>query len=203
LAALCWQREQEITDNLVELLIHIAHREGVRAEEKVESELLKYAKKVVGKVRLLYKLAKAAKGQPDGSVRDVIYPAVGEKTLEELIQEIEAAEKQEQQVKLVTRASYSHHYRRIIPALLEVLSFQCNNDRHRPVMDALALLNKYRDRKTTAFPVREAVPLDGVVAEDWQELVQEDRRGGAINRISYELVLARVYGLCGVFGGST
>ena len=29
LAALCWQREQEITDNLVELLIHIAHRVGV------------------------------------------------------------------------------------------------------------------------------------------------------------------------------
>ena len=40
LAALCWQREQEITDNLVELLIHIAHRVGVRAEEKVEVELL-------------------------------------------------------------------------------------------------------------------------------------------------------------------
>ena len=62
LAALCWQREQEITDNLVELLIHIAHRVGVRAEEKVESELLKYAKKVVGKTKLLYQLAKAAKG---------------------------------------------------------------------------------------------------------------------------------------------
>ena len=87
LAALCWQREQEITDNLVELLIHIAHRVGVRAEEKVESELLKHAKKVIGKARLLYKLAKAAKEQPDGMVRDVICPAVGERTLEELIQE--------------------------------------------------------------------------------------------------------------------
>jgi hypothetical protein len=28
-------------------------------------------------------------------------------------------------VKLVTRASYSHHYRRIVPELLQVLSFQC------------------------------------------------------------------------------
>jgi hypothetical protein len=33
LAALCWQRQQEITDSLIELLIHIAHRVGVRAEE--------------------------------------------------------------------------------------------------------------------------------------------------------------------------
>ena len=190
LAALCWQREQEITDNLVELLIHIAHRVGVRAEQKVEVELLKYAKKVVGKTRLLYKLAKAAKGQPDGTVRDVIYPAVGEKTLEELIQEVEAAEKHERQVKLVTRASYSHHYRRIMPALLEVLSFRCNNDLHRPVMDALALLGKYRDRKSPTFPTSETVPLDGVVAEDWQELVQDEEHG-AINRISYEWCVLR------------
>ena len=163
LAALCWQRQQEITDNLVELLIHIAHRVGVRAEEKVDVELLEYAKKVMGKTKLLYKLAKAAKGQPDGIVKDVIYPAVGEKTLEDLIQEVEAAEKHERQVKLVTRASYSHHYRRIVPALLEALSFQCNNDLHRPVMDALALLDKYRDRKTAVFPLSEKVPLDGVV----------------------------------------
>jgi hypothetical protein len=127
---------------------------GVRAEEKVDIELLKYAEKVVGRARLLYQLAKAAKGRPDGIVKDVIYPAVGEKTLEELIQEVEADEKHERQVKLVTRASYSHHYCRIVPALLEALSFQCNNDRHRPVMDALALLYKYRDRKTSTATAR-------------------------------------------------
>ena len=66
LAALCWQREREITDDLVELLIHIAHHVGVRAEEKVNTELMKYVKKVMGKAKLLYKLAKAATGQPDG-----------------------------------------------------------------------------------------------------------------------------------------
>jgi hypothetical protein len=186
LAALCWQRQQEITDSLIELLIHIAHRVGVRAEEKVDIELLKDAKEVVGKARLLYKLAKAAKAQPDGIVRDVIYPAVGEKTLEELIQEVEAAEKHERQVKLVTRASYSHHYRRIVPALLEALSFQCNNELHRPVMDALALLYKYRGRKATVFSAGEKMPLDGVVSDDWQELLRDDKHGGEINRISYE-----------------
>jgi TnpA family transposase len=186
LSALCWQRQHEITDNLVELLIHIAHRVGVRAEARVDSELMKYAKKIMGKAKLLYKLAKAAKGQPDGLVKDVIYPAVGENTLDALIHEAEAAEKHEHQVKWVTRASYSHHYRRIVPALLDVLSFQSNNDLHRPVMDALALLDKYRDRKTTVFPMSEKVPLEGVVSDEWQELVRDDKHGGAINRISYE-----------------
>ncbi len=48
LAALCCQREREITDDLVELLIHIAPHVGVRAEEKVNAELMKYVKKVMG-----------------------------------------------------------------------------------------------------------------------------------------------------------
>jgi hypothetical protein len=89
-------------------------------------------------------------------------------------------------VKLVTRVTYSHHYRRIMPALLEVLSFQCNNDLHRPVMDALALLGKYRDRKAPIFPTSETIPPEGVVADDWQDPMQDDQHGGAINRISYE-----------------
>ena len=157
LAAFCWQRQQEITDTLVEWLIHIAHRVGVRAEETVDGALRKYAKQVSGKATLLYKLAKAAKGKPDGVVRDVIYSAVDEQTLDNVMHEAEAAATYAPQVKWVTRASYRHHYRRIVPALLAVLAFQWHNDLHRPVMDALALLDKYRDRKTTVFPAREQV----------------------------------------------
>lgn len=95
LAALCWQRQREMTDTLVDLLIHIAHRVSIRAEEKVNNELQRYAKQVIGKAKLLYKLAKAAKGQPDGVVRAVIYPAVDEQTLEEIIQEAEATAQHE------------------------------------------------------------------------------------------------------------
>lgn len=104
-----------------------------------------------------------------------------------MIQETEADAGHARQVKLVTRASYSHHYRRIIPALLEVLEFNCNNERHRPVMEALALLQRYRDRKTAVFPRKEDVPLDGVVKTDWHDLVLDDKQGGRVNRISYEV----------------
>ena len=76
----------------MELLLHIAHRVGVKAEEKVDATLLQYVKKVMGKTRILYKLAKAAKGQPDGVVKEVIYPAVGEQTLDALIREADADE---------------------------------------------------------------------------------------------------------------
>ena len=58
-------------------------------------------------------------------------------------------------------------------------------------MDALALLEKYRDRKVTVFPVSEHVPINGVVSDDWRNLVREDEQGGAINRISYEWCVLR------------
>ena len=53
-------------------------------------------------------------------------------------------------------------------------------------MEALALLKKHRGRKSPVFPYSEEVPLDGVVNEDWQDLVKDDKHAGAVNRISYE-----------------
>jgi len=62
MSAFCWQRCQEITDNLVELLIQIVHRIGVRAEKRIDKELLNDFKQVEGKTNLLFRLAEAAIG---------------------------------------------------------------------------------------------------------------------------------------------
>ena len=86
--------------------------------------MLRHLKRVAGKGRLLYTLAKAAKNDPEGIVKDVIFPAVGEHLLDDVIREAEADDGYAKRVQLVTRASYGHHYRRIVPALLEVLE-QC------------------------------------------------------------------------------
>ena len=91
LAALCSVRSQEITDNLVDLLIGIVHKIGVKAEHKGEQELLEDFKRVTGKPTLLYHVAEASLEHPDGRVRDVIFPAVGgEQTLRDLVREAKA-----------------------------------------------------------------------------------------------------------------
>jgi hypothetical protein len=120
-------------------------------------------------------------------VKEVIYPAVGEQMLNALIREADTDEDYARQVRLVTRASYSHHYRRVVPALFDALAFRCNNEVHRPVMQALELLATYRNRPTTRIPLTEEIPLKGVVKEAWQDLVRDDKTGGHVNRISYEL----------------
>ncbi|MEU4703810.1 hypothetical protein [Nonomuraea dietziae] len=59
LAALLVEREREVTDALVDLLIATVHRVGARAERKVTEELINAFKRVSGKENLLFTIADA------------------------------------------------------------------------------------------------------------------------------------------------
>jgi hypothetical protein len=120
LAAFCWQRRQEIIDGLVDLLIQIVHRISVRAEKKVVEEWVGDLQKVHGKTTLLFKRAEAALASPEGVVKEVLYPVVGEQTLADLVKEYRAhGPTYRRHVYTILRASYSGHYRRMLPPLLD------------------------------------------------------------------------------------
>ena len=56
----------------------------------MDRELLDDLKRVSGKQNLLFEVAGAALDQPDGIVREVVFPVVGEQTLRDLVQEAKA-----------------------------------------------------------------------------------------------------------------
>ena len=87
------------------------------------------------------------------------------------------------------RASYSRYYRRLIPTLLQVLTFHSNNAVHRPVIEALTLLTRYADSNQIFYSDTESVPITGVVPPAWRDFIVQPSKSGAprINRISYEL----------------
>jgi len=125
LAALVHERQREITDTLADLLISTVHRSGARAERRVTQELVSEFRKVAGKETLLFRLAEAAIARPDDTVRAVVYPVAGEKTL---------------------RASYTGHYRRGLIRLLEVLEFRTSSSACQPVLEALAPIRRHAAR---------------------------------------------------------
>ena len=65
LSALLFEREREITDALVELLISTVHRIDARAERKVVKEFVKDFRRVTGKDTLLRHIAEASLEAPD------------------------------------------------------------------------------------------------------------------------------------------
>ena len=189
-AAFCCLRSQEVTDNLVELLIQIVHRIGANAEKRVDKELLNDFKKVHGKNNLLYQMAEASLNKPDGLIKDVIFPVVSEVTLKDLVKEYKSTgNAYREKIYTVMRASYGNYYRRILPLILKKLEFRSNNEVHRPVIQALELLKKYADSTQRYYTPGEDIPIEGVLRSGWQEIILEKNTDEEIkvNRINYEL----------------
>ncbi|MEV1243076.1 Tn3 family transposase [Nonomuraea sp. NPDC049750] len=194
LAALIHEREREITDTLVELLIATVHRIKARADSKVTKELINAFKRVTGKENILFKVADAALGQPDDPVRAVIFPAVsgGEQTLRELVHEFKTKGPAYQTtVQTTLRASYTNHYRRGLIALLDTLEFKSNNTAFQPVIEAMKLIRRYaKAGNTTYYPRGEVAPEHRGTAGEWEDLVfKNDKRGRRwVVRMVYEIV---------------
>ncbi len=145
LAAFCPVREREIADSLTDLLITTVHRVEPRSSPDIGT---KAEKRVAGKSALLFKLAAASIAKPDGSVRDAIFPTVGEQTLYDLVAEGEATGTvYRRHLQAVIHNPYRSHYRRMLPLLLDALEFRSNNQAHRPVLDALDIIVRHAGRK--------------------------------------------------------
>ncbi len=188
-AAFCHERRGEIIDGLADLLIQLVHKIGTKAEKRVVQELLGDIQAVHGKSRILYKLADAALGNPDGLVKHVLFSVVNEETLEALVKEYQAkGPGYQRQVQILVRNSYRRHYRRMVPKILDVLKFRSNNAHHRPVIEALDHLKSLQDSRQR-FIDTEDVPVETVVQDELRPLVIEnDGKGGRrINRIHYEV----------------
>ena len=190
LAALCWTRQAELVDGLVELLTGLIHRINARAERRVEKELIGTLVNVPGKRGILTRIVDAALEHPDDTVREAVYPVVpgGVKTLSALARELKATERAvAERVRYQLRGSYSHYYRRMLAPLLAALEFRCNNSAYRPVMDAIDLLGRYAgaDSDQKLYSAGEKVPIDGVVPKAWMDAVVTE--GGRVERIPYEL----------------
>jgi Tn3 transposase DDE domain/Domain of unknown function (DUF4158) len=190
LAAFCWQRQQEIIDALIDLLLLIVHKIGAKAEKHVTKELLEEVRRVEGKERILCEVAEAALANPGGTVREVVYRVVSEQKLKDIVTEYKAkGHAYREQVHTRMRASYRNHYRRMVPLLVSMLEFRSNNEAHRPVVDALALVKRYAESAAIYYPSEEEVPIEGIVRPMWHELVVEKDKEGKmrINRVNYEL----------------
>jgi TnpA family transposase len=190
LAAYAHLRGRTVIDTLVDLLIETVHHIGARAEHRVEQDLLDDLKCVGGKQALLYRIAGAAAERPDGSVREVLYPVVGEQTFRDLVREAKATgPTYRTTLRATIRSSYRGHYRRAVLDLLAALDFRSNNDAHRPVIQALDLVRRYAGTRLQTYPAEETVPIDGVVRPLWRDAVVESDPQGRprVNRITYEI----------------
>lgn len=185
-------RTMEVTDDVVRMLLEIIRRMDTQTEKHLQKELLRDIKHVAGKVQLLYRIAEAVVEEPDGTIRTVLFPQVKEETFRDLAAEAKASGPQYRiWYHYVMRQKYIHHYRQMLPWVLEHLTFRSEN-RFQPVIEALAVIKQSLGTKGQYFS--KEVPLDGGVLPSWRATVLEEHDGDVrINRQYYELcVLQRL-----------
>ena len=185
-----YERRSEIIDSLVELFIQVVHKFSARAEKKVYKKLMNDFQKVIGKSSILMKIAEASLEHPEEKVKDVIFPVAGEATLKNLVKEYKSTgNNYKRAVHKVIRSSYSCHYRRMLPHLLDCLDFRSNNKNFRPILTALQWINEHKDSKKQFYLLSDNIPIEGVIRPKWREVVIDiDEKGiERINRINYEI----------------
>ena len=193
LASFVHVRTMEVTDDAVRMTLEVIRRIDTQTEKHLEKTILQDIKRVTGKVQLLYRIAEAVVEAPDGTIRNVLFPCVKEATFHDLVAEAKASHPQYRSwYQSVMRQKFMRHYRRMLPLVLEHLTFRSDN-RFQPVIEALAVIKQYLPTKYQHFPAE--VPVEGVVLPSWRETVIESHTDGTtrINRPYYELcVLQRL-----------
>ena len=115
-----------------------------------------------GKNNLLLRIAEESLDHPDEPVKEVVYPIANESTLRDLVREFKATgPAYRQQLHTVMRSAYRSHYRAMRVRLLNTLEFRTNNERHRPALDALAIVKKYADSRLRVCPLEDATAVQG------------------------------------------
>ena len=195
LAAFCWVRSQEIIDNIVELFLHLVHRLESRSKKRATQEVVAKAQKTNNHDTLLYQIALASLSEPDGLVREVIYPVANEEQLERVLDQLdEAGGTFQERFQAKLRSAYTHYYRRLLPLILEVIEFCSNNANLSPLMEAIDLLKRYVDKPLQEpFAADINVPIDGVLSLERQVSVMTTRADDEpeVDRAVYELNILR------------
>lgn len=195
MAIFCHLRSELLTDDLVETLLQLIHKIRTLAEISINKQILSEVKCVDGKFDILYKLAETAVEHPTGIIKDTIYPKVSKEKLECLTKELMSNKSAwyEQQVQRKMVSSYSHSHRRVLLKLLEIFSFDANNE-YKPVLQAIKFIIGNKGIKDKYYANAKEVPALDSIDNKWRSQVIENNNDGTkhetkIHRINYEIAI--------------
>ena len=178
LAALLHHRGMEVTDGVVQTFLELVRKIDKKTDAAVEKLVLDDVPRVFRKNHILYKVAKAVTGTPDGSVRDVVFASVDEKVFQLLVDEFEQeAPDYEASRAEVMRKKYAASYRRMLKPVLEILTFRSNSAVFQPLLDGIGIVRKFVTTKHVHYPANTEIP-SALLTGNWASLIWEEGAGG-------------------------
>ena len=182
-------KKMEVADNIVTLFMNLANNIDKKSKTVLQTQLINTITKVFGTKKKLYKIAAAIKKNPDGSAKNVVYPVVSEKILDDIIAEYEDGDGDYEVSKIkVMKQKYTKHYRRMMKPVLDTLIFRANNPVYKSLLEGLEIVHKYIDSKKIYYPDSVNIP-DGIITSKWEQLVikEDDNKGPRVVRHYFEI----------------
>lgn len=117
MACLTHIRTTEVTDYIVRMMLDFDSQGRHITERQLNRELLHDIKRVEGKMQILFRVAEAVLEEPDGTVREVVFPRVKEQTFQHLVTEFKYTRPQYRLIhQFYMRNKHLHHSRRMFAA---------------------------------------------------------------------------------------
>ncbi len=178
LAFFCVIRQQLMADTLTDLLLKLLRRILTKAESSVDRALRLDNKRVKGKFGTLLLLAKQSVDNPEGIIKDVIYPEVSQERLAEIVTDLGSdGYWYKNQVKAKALSLYSHNNRRIVWVLINALHFDTGSTLSRLLKGFDFLREIYTegdDEKVCLLKERlyDPIVFKNLVPEGWHSLIK-------------------------------
>lgn len=193
LAVFCHMRVQEMTDGLIDLLIQKLKKVRKNAEVHVNKKAVKEIKPVGGKFDILYTLASVAASNPEGVIKETVYPVVSQQVLLDLVSDLACRKgwyRQEVQKKMHTL--YSHAHRKFLFPLVEAFTFRTTLTSERYILKALAFIKRHKNKSSDKYPCVSRVLIEGVIESEWKErvILREEAPGSyKVDKMAYEMAV--------------
>ncbi|MHC0449744.1 MAG: Tn3 family transposase [Candidatus Lariskella arthropodorum] len=186
----CYQRYQEVLDNLVEHLLYFVHQVKKIADNK-QTHLNKEIGKRLDDLELLYQLAVINHDHPKGIIEQEVYPYVPQEVIKQIIETRDFARQLKKIVQNSVIKRYSMSYRSTIFSILDCLELDSNNLKF---LDIIKLIKEYQKSTQKYYLVDIDIPIDGFVSKQQQKYIfEKDVDGNSrILRKSYECAIFKL-----------
>ncbi|PCI36374.1 MAG: hypothetical protein COB50_04820 [Thiotrichales bacterium] len=177
-------RRAEIIDHLIEVIIKLIKKIDKSAERKVNDDRLKELKKFGTDAELFYNVVSLIYENPDGIIKDVIYPHI---SIEEQLLFIKSYEQGSYSLdfKILSKIenSYKFYYKRVLLEALSLLKLKTSNSINNELLNGVSFLLEHKDDKGQYYQKDISIPfIDSFSKKEIKLIKDED----LVNKNLYE-----------------
>jgi TnpA family transposase len=186
----CYHRNIQAIDNLTEHLLYFIHQIK-KTKDRKQKKFDKAIGQQLSNLDQLYQVAQINRDCPKETIEQAVYPSVSQQTIEQIIRTRSFAKKTKKIIRETVIKRYSNSYRHIIFKILDCLEIHSSD---KLLVEALALIKRYRNSRCTHYPIEEVVPLDNLISKKEQKniILRDDNDNQCVLRKDYECAVFKL-----------